>query len=478
MVRFDLDDEQVQPLGEDEWTEASASQSPLVSRSHTRLNSITNDGYVNLSGGAGSWHLQIPNEEKKVLVFQSFSSFTSNNAEILMLTHSRTRETEKLQMNVPTLIRQSPTPQTRALPDRTRDIIQQINGSSSYHQFRPQDADAITSRILQKHNAAPQVSAVTARATADPQHPTSLSQSQGSTFADGTPGRDLISRFINGSGGSANGTPAEDSYLKLRQRRDEAARHDEHNDIESGKRNKSTPSMIKMSDQRRTFSAHSTSGRSTPTELPPSRTAQKLLLQRASSAIEPAKHIPAVLPNRPGAPQLLGAAISFGESGPMPAQIQGLFNQTNKEYEVVHRFRNPLAESISRLGETSIPRQQYINRSKDNKTTPNNSGGSLNQTFRERDATLHRHHTFTVSHSHAPTRNKEEEQGRAPTHRARVSFDLPIRPNHQDAEDVDEEHMESFADVNGRARDDPAYELCRQMWELDYGGDVGGADAG
>jgi hypothetical protein len=473
MVRFDLGDEQAQPPGEDEWTEASAEQSPHTSRSHTRLNSITDDGYVKLSDGASSWGLQIPGEEKEILISQIFSSFTSNTAERLVLTACRTRETVTLQMNVPTLIRLSPTPQTQDLPDRTRDIIQHINGSSSYHQFRPPDADTITSRILQKHNAAPQVSAVTARATADPQHPASLSQSQGSTLADGTPGRDLVSRFINGGGGSASGTPAEDSYLRLRQRRDEASRQDE-NELESGNRNKSAPSMNKMTDQRRTFSAHSISGGSTPTELPPSRTAQKLLLQRASSAIEPGKHIPAVLPNRPGAPQLLGAGISFGESGPMPAQVQGLFNQTNKEYEVVRRFRNPLGESISRLGETSILRQQYIKRPKDNKTTPNNSGGSLNQSFRERDAATHRHHTPALS----SIRNKEEEHGRTPTHRARVSFDLPHRPGTQDAEGIDEEHMETFADINGRARDDPAYELCRQMWELDYGGDVGGADAG
>jgi hypothetical protein len=65
MVRFDLGDEQAQPPDEDEWTEASASQSPLASRSHTRLNSISNDGYVNPSGRAGSWHLQISNEKKK-----------------------------------------------------------------------------------------------------------------------------------------------------------------------------------------------------------------------------------------------------------------------------------------------------------------------------------------------------------------------------------------------------------------------------
>lgn len=478
MVRFDLGDEQVQPPGEDEWTEASASQSPRTSRSHTRLNSITDDGYVNLSDGANSRGLQIPGEEKEILISQSFSSFTSNTAERLVLTDGRMRESETLKMNVPALIRQSPTPRTRDLPDRTRDIIQHVNGSSSYHQFRPPDADAITSRILQKHNAAPQVSVVTARVTADPQHPASLSHSQGSTLADGTPGRDLVSRFINGGGGSAGGTPAEDSYLRLRQRRDEAARQDGHNELESGNRNKFAPSMNKITEQRRTFSVHSVSGGSTPTELPPSRTAQKLLLQRASSAIEPGKHIPAVLPNRPGAPQLLGAAISFSESGPMPVQIQGLFNQTKKEYEVVRRFRNPLAESISRLGETSIPRQQYIKRPKDNKTAPNNSGGSFNQTFRERDAIPHRHHTPALSHGNASTRNKDEESGRTPTHRARVSFDLPLRPGPQDAEVVDEEQMESFDDVNGRAYDDPAYELCRQMWELDYGGDVGGADAG
>lgn len=111
------------------------------------------------------------------------------------------------------------------------------------------------------------------------------------------------------------------------------------------------------------------------------------MLQRASSAIEPGKHIPAVLPSRPGAPQLLGGSMGlpFGESA-AAVQIQGLFNQTTKEYNVVRRFRNPLAESVKRLAESSDIRQKHIQRPKSSKGltgSGSSSAGSLSQTYRE-----------------------------------------------------------------------------------------------
>lgn len=375
---------------------------------------------------------------------------------------------------LPTLTRQSPTPQTRDLPDRTRNAINQINGPSSYRPSQPSrapDADAITSRILQKHNALPQISNVTASVTPDQHHPPSLPHSQGSTLAYGTPGRDLISRFINGTSGSGSvaGTPNEDSFLSQRSREDK-------NELESRKRNKSTPYTNQVSGHRRT-SSDQTAGTTTPAELPPSRTQQKLMLQRASSAIEPGKHIPAVLPTRPGAPQLLGGnmSIPFGESAGS-AQMQGLFNQTAKEYNVVRRFRNPLGEAIGRLAESSDVRQRYINRPKSSKGvggSANSSGGSLSQSYRE-----HQHHATSSTHtqhphrSHAmPSSSKKDDGEPTHTHRTRVSFDLPGRPAPQDTDDDEGSKTESFGSDNGGIRD-AAYEICRRMWALDYSGGV------
>jgi len=504
MVRFDLGDDEPQAPGEEEWTEDSASQSPHTSRSqsasHTRSNSVQVDGYVqfpftpplstctaskkvlkktkSVSFGKVSIFLFqkcTPPKECKVMcqnpdkvsniVTRSRIIFTNNGfrpADVLPTTSDNL---------IPTLLRQSPTPQTHDLPERARAAISQINGSSSYRTSlpsRPPDADAITSRILQTHNALPQVSNVTASVAPD-HHPSSIPHSQSSTLADGTPGRDLVSRFINGASGSgsAGGTPNEDSFLSRRAT-------DDKNDLETNKRNRSIPNMSKVENHRRSVSAQLAAA--TTSELPPSRTQQKLMLQRASSAIEPGKHIPAVLPSRPGAPQLLGGSMGlpFGESA-AAVQIQGLFNQTTKEYNVVRRFRNPLAESVRRLGESSDIRQKHIQRPKSSKGlggSGSSSGGSLSQTYRESAATSssNPHRQNTNSSQRTASSSKTEEGETLHTHRGRVSFDLPRRPAPQDSDDeIKGAKAESFGSDNGRVRDS-AYEICRRMWALDYSG--------
>lgn len=528
VVRFNLGDDELQAPGEDEWTEESASQSPLTSRtqsaSHTRSNSVQIHGYVKFplsppqtppcrsagmlkpkkSVSFGAVSLLLISTATPPSMTKNGRSPGSGASDVLddeipsptttrrksFTPGSRIRITDKgirpadvvpstTQHPLPTVTRQSPTPQIRTLPDRTRNAISQINGSPSYRPSnapRVPDADAITSRILQKHNALPQVSNVTASVTPDHHHPPSIPHSQGSTIADGTPGRDLVSRFINGTSGSgsAAGTPNEDSFLSQRSREDK-------NDIESTKRNKSVPSMNKVEGHRRT-SSEQTGGTSTPAELPPSRTQQKLMLQRASSAIEPGKHVPAVLPTRPGAPQLLGGNMPFpfGESV-SSAQMQGLFNQTTKEYNVVRRYRNPLAEAVGRLGESSDIRRNHINRPKSSKGaggSASSSGGSLSQTYRETQSqttsSVHRQQTH---HGHATASSSKKDEGdSAHAHRSRVSFDLPGRPAPQEGEDDEQgSKTESFSSDSGRVRDE-AYDICRRMWALDYSG--GGVNEG
>lgn len=171
--------------------------------------------------------------------------------------------------------------------------------------------------------------------------------------------------------------------------------------------------------------------------------------------------------------------LPFGESAGS-AQMQGLFSQTAKEYNVVRRFRNPLAEAIGRLGESSEVRQRYITRPKSSKGvsgSASSSGGSLSQTYRE-----HQPPTTSITPQQRPHRSranlsnsKKDDSEPTYTHRSRVSFDLPGRPAPQDPDEDDGSKTESFESDSGGVRD-AAYDICRRMWALDYSD--GGANEG
>jgi hypothetical protein len=439
-VRFALGDgDEVGPTdehdGDGEWTEESTSASPHTTRSSTpaRSNSIVSEGPL------------------------------TGKADDVTGAHDSTSEAE----SSGTVIHAPASPPTRPVVDRTL-TARSVNGSSSYHSSRPPDADAITSRLLQRaqsHNAAPQVTNVSAVVTSEAHGSKSLSHSQSSTIQDGTPGRDLVSRFINTS--SSGGTPKDGSLLPAKQQRSR-----ETGDLDGHKRNRSTPNFGHQgSSPTSSFTTSRTlshrSGTSTPVELPPSRTQQKLLLQRASSNIEQVqKHIPTVLP-RAGASQIIGHGVSFtSNEGPIPAQIQGLFTQATKEYQVVRRFRNPVADAIIRLGEipgtsrhnTHIPRQRgkagYIN------------GGDgkygLSQSYRSRDERQNERESRDARHGHLAAEGNTTGQRHTPGHKSKVSFDLPRA---EDREEEEEERLSTGSD-DGRIVRDEAYEICRRLWEI------------
>ncbi|KAE9961910.1 hypothetical protein BLS_001148 [Venturia inaequalis] len=427
-VRFALGDgDEVGPTdehdGEGEWTEESASASPHTTRSSTpaRSNSISEGP---MTGKADA--------------------------------HDSTSEAESSS----TVIHEPPSLPKSAI-DRTL-TPRPVNGSGSQSTSHQPDADAITSRLLQRvhsHNAAPQVTNVSAVVTSESQGSKSLSQSQSSTMQDGTPGRDLVSRFINSS--SSSGTPKDGSLLPVKQqRRPDSA------DLDSHKRNKSTPNFVEP-DSSPTSSLTSrtlTHGTTTPSELPPSRTQIKMQLMRASSNIEQIqKGVPAVLP-RANAAHIVGHGGSFSLNQGVAPQIQALFSQTAKEYQIVRRFRNPVGEAIHRLGEipgtsrrnTHIPKQQkgkagYLN------------GGDgkygLSQSYRSREERQNETEAQQARHGHlAPNAAQRNTAG----HKSRVSFDLPRG-------DEDEDDRESVRSDDGRIVRDEAYEICRRLWDI---GDV------
>jgi hypothetical protein len=461
-VRFDLGHEE-HGEGEDAWE--STSQSPNTTRTHTRQSSVAGESATpSRSDSAADVSNQPPQADISRTDTQTPPQPHSDN----------------------------PSSQESPLP--------QMNGAklTGYHSSRPPDPDAITSRLLQRstsHNADPQISNALVTVTANAHDVRSLSHSQGSTLADGTPGRDLVSRFIRG--GSGSGTP-QSSFLP-------DADHVPNPRIRKGglddsRRNKSTPDMAEATrpSSASTTIVHSRGrvGPPTPkTDLPPSRTQQKLLLQRASSTIEPQKIIPAVLP-RPGAPQLLGSGAPFhlaagrlSDPSALPAQIAALFHEAGKEYNVIRRYRDPVADSlyrVRRLQHTKEGRERWVNppsrkgksptpdaRSLDGrepKSVQHRPTSSRDSMKRSVDREMHPHHPPPANiHVTAP----QDERGRERQHRgdrveatkaghkARVSFDLPSTPQEEGG---GHESFGSNSD-SGRPPPDEAYEICRRLWE-------------
>lgn len=388
-VHFDVGDDDDGP--DDGWTEASASQSPATTRSNTRSNSVVIEPQKAVDSSAD---------------------------------HSTEEETSYAGSSRST---------TQPLPDRTR--TPQQSGGEANHRSRPPDADMITSRLLRRtstNNPPPQMSSVAATVVSNAHDARVLSQSGGSTLAD-TPGRDLVSRFMDA--GSSAGTPKGSSgFLPSR-----ASPQSAGGDFDQAKRNKSMPNFGDTGTPARTPPRRS--GTSTPTDLPPSRTQQKLMLQRASSNIEPQKLIPAILP-RTGAPNGYvqpGMTFASGE-GRLDPRLQQQFNHVAVEYKVVRRFRNPIADSILRIQQ--IP--GIAQKSRAAKSARTNGVASV-------------HGTSSLSTSFTESGMETMD---APSRRSRVSFEN--MENQRDEGDV--EGRQSYGSENERIRNE-AEEICRRLWE-------------
>lgn len=405
-VHFDVgdedeDDEGDAEGGEDGWTEESASQSPTTTRSNTRSNSVVLEAQHRLA-------------EKNM----------ENNRGGLSQTGLTTE----------------PTPQaTQALTDRTRDNTRTNGGSSSQHHSRPPDADMITSRLLQRsasHQLPPQTSAVAATVVTATNRHNLLSHSAGSTLVD-TPGKDLVSRFMDGDGSA--GTPHDGGYMPSPR-----AGQDDEGDLDSSKRNRSMPNVSGADTPSRT---QSRSGTTTPTNLPPSRTQQKLMLQRASSAIEPQKLVLVTLP-RTGGPTFLQSGIHYNANGEgrLDPRLQQQFNHVAVEYNVVRRYRNPLADAIGRIQHTpGMSRKTRIPRS------ANASANGLTN--------VHGSSSLSTSFNEAGI-----ETDGASSRRSRVSFDNDQGRDRASRDGEDFEGRQSFESDQARGRNE-AEEICRRLWE-------------
>jgi hypothetical protein len=400
----DVDDEDDEEH-EDGWTEESASQSPTTTRSNTRANTRSNSVVLDINK---------PMDEPVDNVRDS-----SNNEGISTENHPR------------------PSAPTHTLPDRTNSS-RQLNGSSAHHPHsRLPDADMITSKLLQRsssHNPPPQMSTIAATVASNARDARDLSRSATSTLVD-TPGRDLVSRFMDGDGSA--GTPKDPSNLLPSRGSPQTV----GGELDNSKRNKSMPNVAGIGSNTPSRTHSRRSGTSTPTDLPPSRTQQKLMLQRASSHIEPQKLVPVILPRTGGPTFTSGMTYTANGEGRLDPRLQQQFNHVTIEYKVVRRYRNPLADSLVRIEQTpGTPRKARVPRSA-------GRNGSVNA------------HSSN-SHSLSTSFNENVETDGLSVRRSRVSFDRGPAGR----EEGDMEGRQSFESENERVRNE-AEEICRRLWE-------------
>jgi len=239
--------------------------------------------------------------------------------------------------------------------------IRRPSDRSTSHRSRILDADAITSRLLQRHPphmVPPRLSSVSATATPTGSHsPRSFGHSQGSTL-NGTPGmpHDGVSRFISG-GGSSGGTSGENSHVASRVL---SASSPPDGSLDQSKRAKSTSHLAfrnngaeeeddedydeprALAPRSRQHSAHRAFNTSHS-----SRTQQKLNLQRASSNMEPPQ--PYVAP--PSLTQGVNNTALQGQNSQISetTRLAKQYEQACLEYAVVRRYRNPLGEALKRV---------------------------------------------------------------------------------------------------------------------------------
>lgn len=427
VVHFNVGSEEEEEGGDDGWTEESASQSPTTTRSNTRSNSVILDAQHKLA--------------------------------------ERNMENNRGDPSQVTAAKQAAAPAEQPLPDRTRQPAP-ANSSNSHQHSRPPDADMITSRLLQRstsHHVPTQTSSVAATVVSSTNRHNLLSHSAGSTLVD-TPGKDLVSRFMDGEGSA--GTPKDGGYMPSR----DSAKHGS-GDLDQSKRNKSMPNVGGAETPNKTPSR---SGATTPTNLPPSRTQQKLMLQRASSNIEPQKLVPVTLP-RAGGPAFVQSGIHYSANGEgrLDPRLQQQFNHVAVEYSVVRRYRNPIADAIIRIQQIpGMARKTRIARTGSSTTTTTTTNTN---TTTNGSATTNVHGASSLSTSF---NEATVETDGASARRSRVSFDNEhgrprSRRGGDDGDFVTVEGRQSFdsdgvaglpATATNSSRND-AEDICRRLWE-------------
>lgn len=454
-VRFDMGDDLAPGDEEDDdnaWTEDSTSVSPVTTRDHTRHNSIILD----------------PNNALRI--GQSSNTAPSHSSPLAAC--AQTQKDQKAEADA------------TSRPESTT-----IKRSSSSHNIPT--ADAITSRLLMRAPAQnPTVSNIAATAIHSATPPGNSSNSDSYTMVEqnsvdsasgvGSAGSHLIGRFINGGG--SQGTPLDIRAARMLDAHDlddtqgspTSGKGKEKillsKSLDSHRRNKSLSNVVNAKANSRNHVSSS--------NLPPSRTQQKLELQRASSVLETTKHVIPVLP-KPSAPAILrsGVNIGFGftDGEHYQAQIHSLFSSITKEYMVVRRYRQPIADSFYRIdAHSTAPSSKRKGKAKSLDPARNHSDTlhrSRHRKMEDNDSL----HSSTVPSFHytKPARTNTlhpDPEGSSPEKHSKrknrvVSFEIApqtfVSAGDAEADDEDDDSQ----DHPHRPESEVA-ELCRRMWEL------------
>lgn len=248
---------------------------------------------------------------------------------------------------------------------------------------RAQQKDYPTNRLLKRtpsHIAQVQMSTEMAQATTPRISPDPHNHDSPSTMPSSGGKEGLTSRFVNtpGSGITSEGSfyrPDTSNGLQS----EEAARK-AHSSLDLAK-SQDTPEMARIVDDREDSALVPKSGRRGPGKpAEPSRIQQKLNLQRQSSAIE-TRHNPPSVSGNIGASPLIGVAgPGYDGAGGRDPRMGKLLERTGMEYLVVRRYQNPVGRSLVRLG--AVPSNEKTKRIPRTNTGSTNSKRSFDLAVR------------------------------------------------------------------------------------------------
>jgi len=402
-VHFDVgddDDEEEMEGVDDGWTEESASQSPNTTRENTRSNTRQNS--VILEPEPGSPEPQDKEEPSDTALAGSLKA-------------EEHKMVEQKDFAPPTV----------------------VTAQSSYQEernVRPADADAVAKRLLQRNqraNPPPAVTEVSARANATPQDSEQFPHSTNGALNASQAGTPMISRFIGDSSapGSNDGTPMDTQHMPVRK----TLAHHHHESSSDIKRNQSAPNFgLPLSPNP---SEAPGSGANTPGGTNrPSRTQQKLWLQRGLSNVEAnsQQQVPGLL--APG---------RMSRGGTMLRQ----YEKIEKELTVVRRFRDPIIDSMERLRRMRIAQGKGTDAASDMSPRKNRRTKDGSQTPR-------------------PESIKSQSSAPSTTERSRVSFVLST-PG-----DDDDDPQPAWRHMTLEEIEEATIDMRRQMWELHSPGEA------
>ncbi|KAG5978894.1 hypothetical protein E4U55_005806 [Claviceps digitariae] len=383
-VHFDLGSDDP----EDEWVDASGSNSPYLSRK----GSINSSGQSSLRPGtedprlvtsdAPSQTQQLEQEQqKKQQQFEQQQQQEQEQQKQLKLQQLQFKQEQEQKQQR----RQQQEQQQKQQLQQQLHQQQQQQEQQQQVQYPTESADKatsqqkeyLTSRLLQRNpsnSAPPMMTADMAKGA-----PVQVARSNNSADRTATPPtassnqEDLISRFVGvpGSGQTSQGSFYQQPTHSTSQILDDVSRSSNSNtNLDQPHQMPQVPEPeVLAPGEMDTSSLVPRSSRGTaalPAEI--SRTQQKLNLQRASSVLEPGLS---------GAGGGIGSSPLIGVGGPgydggnsRDPRVGKLLEKTGMEYLVVRRYQNPVARSLNRL--SRLPGMEKMRRTRPSAGTVSN----------------------------------------------------------------------------------------------------------